>query len=237
MILQTSSKLSTNLAKLSRWALVALALGLVAPALQAQALPSQKAIADSALSLVGRKNLRFEGRSFPWDCSGTVMASLWLAGVDLIAEYQSYPGNGVARLHEIAVRRGLAYDLPLPEIGDIVFWDDTYDKNDDGKWNDPLTHAGIVVAVDPDGTVTYVHHDYRRGIVTARMNLFLPGVRNSPEDGEKQINSPLRMTRDRYIRPSQYLSGQLFAGFGRFHVILDELGFKKPAGTDPPPNP
>ena len=194
-------------------------------AIPAQILPSQKAIAESALSLVGKPNLKFANRSFPWDCSGTVLAALWVAGLDVRGEYGSFGGNGVNRLHEIARQHQIEYDLPLPEIGDIVFWDNTYDKNEDLKWNDELTHTGIIVDVKPDGTITYVHHDYRRGIVTAEMNLFLPDSRDATLlDGTTRIiNSPLRMNKDRYLNPDKWLSAQLFRSFGRFHVLLDEL--------------
>lgn len=203
--------------------------------ISAQMMPSQKAIADAALSLVGRQTLNFNDRHFVWDCSGTVLASLYIAGLDVRSEYGSYNGNGVTRLYEIARHHQIEYDLPLPEIGDIIFWDNTYDKNEDLKWNDLLTHTGIVVDVKADGTVTYVHHDYRRGIVTAEMNLLYSDNREATFiDGTKRvINSPLRMNKDRYLNPSKWLSGQLFRSFGRFHVLLDEINPK--ADVEPAP--
>jgi hypothetical protein len=184
---------------------------------------TQKRIAAEALGLVGRPNLVFTGRSFPSDCSGTVMAALYNAGIDVTEEYGSFDGNGVRRLDRIAVSHGLDYDLPLPELGDVIYWDNTFDKNGDLQWNDELTHTGIVVGVNADGTISYVHYDYRRGIVVAYMNLLYPQSRYGilPDGTKVEINSPLRMNSHRYLNLDQYLSSQLFRGFGRLHQLVN----------------
>lgn len=184
---------------------------------------AQKRIVAEALKLVGRPDLVLPDKTFPWDCSGTVLAALYNAGLDVTREYGSYSGNGVRRLENIASHHELEYDLPLPELGDIIFWDNTYDKNGDLKWNDQLTHTGIVVGVNPDGTISYVHHDYRRGIVIAHMNLFYPESRSGirPDGTKVEINSPMRMDSDRYLNPTQWLSSHLFRSFGRLHKLLN----------------
>lgn len=187
--------------------------------------PAQQAIAREALALVGRKDLKFADRSYSWDCSGTVLAAMWLAGLDLRKEYSAGSGNGVNRLDQISVRHGISYDLPLPEVGDIIFWDNTYDSNENKLWDDVLTHCGIVVGVDADGTIAYVHHDYRRGITVAYMNLIYPEERSKDTGiglGTREINSPMRMNSDRYLNPSKWLSSHLFRSFGRFNYLLAE---------------
>jgi hypothetical protein len=195
----------------------------------------QKQIAEAALGLQGRGDLRLADRSFPWDCSGTALASLWNAGLDLTGEYGAAEGNGVSRLHEIVVRHDLEYDLPLPEIGDLVFWDNTYDRNGDKLWNDPLTHVGVVVGVDSNGTIDYLHHDYRRGIVIAHMNLFYPMSQYGilPDGTRIEINSPLRMSSQRYLNPTRWLSSHLFRSFGRLHLLIDRNALNTAAATIP----
>jgi hypothetical protein len=183
---------------------------------------TQRRIAAEALKLVGRPNLVFANRSFPSDCSGTVLAALYNAGIDVTREYGSFDGNGVRRLDSITASHGLEYNLPLPELGDMIYWDNTYDKNGDLAWNDELTHTGVVVGVNADGTISYVHFDYRRGIVVAYMNLLYPQSRYGilPDGTQIEINSPLRMNSQRYLNPNQYLSSQLFRSFGRLHKLV-----------------
>ncbi len=36
-------------------------------------------------------------------------------------------------------------------LGDLVFFDNTYDRNGDGKFDDRITHVGIVVGFDKEG--------------------------------------------------------------------------------------
>lgn len=71
-------------------------------------------------------------------------------------------------LHFREILPSIAVSRLRPEIGFPMI------RNEDGRWNDELTHAGVVVGVDRDGTITHVHHNYRRGVVTARMNLRAP---------------------------------------------------------------
>jgi hypothetical protein len=100
--------------------------------------------------------------------------------------------------------------LPLP--GDLVFWDNTYDRNGNGRWDDDLTHAGIVVSVDDDGTIHYVHHNYRRGIVVEQMNL------RAPDDTTR--NSAMRM-RGSPDGNGLWLSSHLFRDAGSPYMIAN----------------
>jgi hypothetical protein len=93
--------------------------------------------------------------------------------------------------------------------GDIIFWDNSYDRNGDGRFNDELTHAGIVVAVEDDGTVSYVHHNYRRGVVIASMNPRRPSDTNR--------NSPMRMASQRWDKSAPWLSGELYRAHGALY--------------------
>ncbi len=166
-------------------------------------------VAAAALDLVGERNLTVAGRRFNFDCTGTILAAYYAAGYDLAAGFGAYSGNGVSRLYAMSEDQGtLRYREPL-KPGDIVFWDNSYDRNGDGRWNDELTHAGIIVDVSGDGTVTFVHHNYREGVVTATMNITRPDDQNR--------NSPMRMASHRWRASDPWLSGELYRAHGALY--------------------
>lgn len=177
----------------------------------------QEWIIAAAREVLTTQSTTVGDRTYTYDCTGTILTIFAHAGVFLIDLFPDYSGNGVARLHGIASDYGLLHNRATPEPGDLVFWDNTYDRNLDGSWNDPLTHAGIVLAVDEAGTVEYVHHNYRRGIVTARMNLAAPEVYQDAAGGE--LNSPMRMASQRSANPDLWLSSHLFREFASLHRI------------------
>jgi hypothetical protein len=146
-------------------------------------------------------------REFTADCTGVVMAIHYGAGIDLTPGFRRYTGNGVHRLYRYLDAERLIYTNPPPHIGDIVFWDNTYDRNNNRRFDDPLTHMGLVVDVDFDGSITFVHHNYREGIVFAEMNL------SAPDSWEQ--NAPMRMRGARPRIENRILAGRLFRGFGQ----------------------
>lgn len=163
-----------------------------------------------AEQFLGARRLEVDGVHYRADCTGVVQAIYAYAGIDLRAPLERYAGNGVTRLNSYLNDLGLLYSSPRPAPGDLIFWDNSYDRNGDGLWNDQLTHVGMVVSVDPAGTVTYVHHNYRAGIVLAQMNLLQP---DTVADGEERINSAMRM-RDGKSYP-KWLSSHLYRELGQ----------------------
>ncbi|MCB9762601.1 MAG: YARHG domain-containing protein [Alphaproteobacteria bacterium] len=146
------------------------------------------------------------------DCSGLVYASFEAAGVEPNVRASS------ADLWDQAQADGrIHFDQPAP--GDIAFFDDTYDKDRDGRVNDPRTHVAIVVDVHDDGTIEMINAGVSQGTARLYMNLHSPDVRS--EDG-RDLNSYLGVSgygpddRDR-------LAGQLWAGFAH------------PPGAEPEP--
>jgi len=177
-------------------------------------------LGEGARSLLGATELVVNGRRFSWDCTGTVLAIYWYAGVDLARDFGRYPGGGVNRLYRTLADAGLLYTTREPILGDLVFWDDTYDADGDGKWDDPLTHVGMVMETERDGTVSYIHLNYRRGIVIERMNLREPDVHQRVVAGRVTIvNSPLRMAEAGKAHPDQWLAGQLYRVLGMGYLL------------------
>lgn len=181
-----------------------------------QALTAKESrLVAAARSLVGARAFNFGDRHFLWDCAGTILAIYYRAGYDLTPYFNRVPGNGVTRLYEIAQDHKLIYRTTEPEPGDIIFWDNTYDRNLNRKWDDLLTHAGMVVDTRKDGTIEYIHLNYARGVVIERMNLRHPSVyEESTPLGTVLLNSPMRMRKDVYLNPGVLLAGQLFRNFG-----------------------
>ncbi len=100
---------------------------------------------------------------------------------------------------------------PLP--GDLVFFHNTYDRDQDQRADDWFTLLGVVERVDGDGTVQFISF-FAGKIQRLYLNLDRPSTANA-ELADKVLNSPLR-ERKLSDRPyTSYLSGELFASFGR----------------------
>lgn len=146
---------------------------------------TQEKVVEGAHWALGKTQLNVNGRVFNLDCSGTVMAIYYHAGIDLARDFAKYSGGGTERIFKYLEDKELLYHSDMPSPGDIIFWDNTYDKNGDGQRNDYLTHVGIVVDVEEDGTVSYLHEHYKKGIILEKMNL------KYPDDVER--NAAMRM--------------------------------------------
>jgi len=171
-----------------------------------------------SMELLGQKpnaNVIINGRPFMLDCIGTVSAAYWSAGYDIQKDFGKYEGNGVNRLYKSLLFWAALHKLTIPKPGDIIFWANTYDRNGNGILDDDgITHAGIVVKVDDDGTVSYLHESVTRGVVIAYFNLLHPDVPRSPEG--KIWNSPMYLgsNYDNKKNPPHWLSGDLWTAFG-----------------------
>lgn len=107
--------------------------------------------------------------------------------------------------------RALTYDRAEPQPGDLVFFHNTVDENEDGRQNDWYSLAGVVESVDGSATVTVILPI--EGEVTRRvMNLDRPEVRRA-EGGGAVLNDVLRTKRLDDPPYTQYLAGELYAGF------------------------
>jgi peptidoglycan DL-endopeptidase CwlO len=195
-----------------------------APPLRATADPgivaTRQKLAEGARQLVGRRQVVVRGRTFTPDCTGLVLGIYWYAGIDLGKDFSKYAGGGVTRLYRTLQADGLLYTTSRPLVGDIIFWDNTYDENNDLLWDDPLSHTGMVTAVDQDGTISYIHYHVTRGVVVEKMNLDDPATQSRSENGRmKLINSPLRLAVPGLPHPPLWLAGQLFRNLGLGYLL------------------
>jgi hypothetical protein len=180
----------------------------------------QARLAARGASLMGQGRERFQvaGETFNGDCSGFVEAVYALEGIQLRRILQAAAPrqtSAVAAAWEASGRFGARWSGgEWPSPGDLVFFDDTWDRNGNGRRDDPLTHVGLVEWVDVDGTVTFIHRG-GQGVTRGQLNLRRPDTARTAAG--HAINSFLRL-RASASDDGPALAGQLFAGFGRLGV-------------------
>ncbi len=157
-----------------------------------------QAIADAA-----RAHLRSLPPGFRNDCSGFVMAAHHRAGIPLEGSTRS--------LWALAERGGWLHDGP-PLPGDVAFFDDTYDRNRNGRRDDPLTHVAVVLEVGEDGQILLAHGGTSKGRTLLHMNLRYPHVHRS---GDGTLRNDWLRARTRGDDGPR-LAAELFRGWARF---------------------
>ena len=176
----------------------------------------QHAIAHTASRLVGARTIQTGNRFIAYDCAGVTRAIYLSQGIDLYqGNGQKTHANGVRLIYEHIRAYGRLHRGPTVRPGDLVFFDNTWDFNEDGIQNDPLTHVGIVEGVEPNGTVVFISR-VSNAVERYRMNLREPNAMRA-SDG-RLLNDYLRRKKFGDPLGTGYLTGQLFAGFG----TLDE---------------
>ena len=173
--------------------------------------PMQQKLIDSARWALGKNSLRVNNRQFNLDCTGVVLAIYYRSGIDLAENFSRYQGGGVQRLYAYMDELDLLYRTDYPQPGDLLFWDDTYDHNGDGKINDELTHVGMVVSTDSQGNIRYIHHNYRKGIILAKMNFLQPDDLN--------VNDPMRARNAEEGHAPRWLSSHLLREEARAYKV------------------
>lgn len=141
--------------------------------------------------------------SFRADCSGFVCAVYDHAGGEL-------SGN-TSSMWALAKSTGRVHHRKIPALGDLVFFDNTYDRNKNRRLDDGLTHIGVVIEVLDDGTILIAHSGTSKGRTTLRLNLKHPSQHLSL-DGNV-MNDFLRRKKDSDPRGTKYLAGELWRGF------------------------
>lgn len=178
----------------------------------ARPVAKQGAIARTAAGLVGATAIESQGQPIGYDCAGVTRAIYLAHGIDL---YEGSAGgrnaNGVRLIYEHVRSEGRIHQGPVVHPGDLVFFDNTWDYNGDGRDNDPLTHVGIVEHIEPDGTILFISR-VAEAIERYRMNLAQPHVHRTV-DG-RILNDYMRRKRWSDAKNTRYLTGELFTAFG-----------------------
>jgi hypothetical protein len=170
-------------------------------------------IAAFAASLLGLRKVIVQGRRFASNCSDFVRAVYSIEGIDLY-HWPTRPRGfgGVRSLYALAKSSGGLHFSRSPRAGDLVYFHHTYDFNRNQKVDDYLSHVGVVEKVDGDGTVHYIDYSARR-VRRNQMNLRRPHHWKDPQT-LKRLNSYVRGRKRTDPAGTEYLAGELFAGFG-----------------------
>ncbi|MBH0181919.1 MAG: hypothetical protein HP490_09660 [Nitrospira sp.] len=174
--------------------------------------PSRSTIVQTAATLVGATTITSKGRKIAYDCAGVTRAVFLKHGIDLYETDADDPNaNGVRLIYDHVRRQGILHLGPATQPGDLVFFDNTWDFNGDGEWNDPLTHVGIVEQIEPDGTVVFISR-VADAIQRYRMNLRHPQIHKTA-DG-RILNDYIRRKLPTDPGHLGRLTGELFASYG-----------------------
>lgn len=161
-------------------------------------------LAKIAGDAVGRKPIVVAGVRYRMDCSGVASGIYARAGFPVDVSGRA---PDTRTLFAIVDEKGsIRRNNPLP--GDLVFFDDTYDSNGNGRRDDPLSHVGVVERVEDDGTVVFVHRVGAR-IIRSRLNVANPHARH--DDKGRPLNHYLRAAHG--ATPAR-TTGELFVAYG-----------------------
>lgn len=170
-------------------------------------------IARTAENYAGKKILVSKGKKYRFDCSGLVLATMAANNITIFEKQKvrSKGANGVRIIYDTLkkYKRIYRYDDRV-KIGDLIFFNNTYDKNRNRRLDDFFTHIAIVVGVDKNRTIKYVHRS-SNGIEYGYMNL---RFKHRYKFKGRVVNSFLREQRKFDTRNTKYYSGELFFAFG-----------------------
>jgi len=154
--------------------------------------------------------LEVDGVRFAMSCSELVHAVLVRLGCTG-GPSGSQGKGGTGNIHAWCEKEGLLH-TGLPLVGDLVIFDNTYDRNRNRSNDDDFTHIGIVTGSLEDGTVRFVHVGSGR-VKESHMNLERPGAR--ADSAGNVLNDYVRARKKGDRRGTRYLAGELFRDFCR----------------------
>jgi peptidoglycan DL-endopeptidase CwlO len=163
-------------------------------------------------SLVGQPYAKRDGKSYRGDCSGTTRAIYDSLGISLGYAPANAGDNDATTIYNSVEKNGVLDQKNIAPL-DLVFFDDTYDRNNNGKLDDKLTHVGVVEKILPDKTILFVHF-MGKSIIRSRMNLLYPNLQHHPQSKER-VNHLLRRASKKH---KGFTAAKLFVGFGRFNL-------------------
>lgn len=171
-------------------------------------------VARESLKHLGEVLIDFNGKKYDLDCSGFVrFLFLQYAKVDLdryVIKQSKSKVEAYYNTFEVG-EKGKFKVMP----GDLIFFDNTYDRNRNGVMDDELTHIGLVVGYDRDsGSVVFVNKSKGKPVSLGYVNFNYPDRHYIVREGRSiQVNSYVRDD-----RAAKLLSTQAFRGFGRVPI-------------------
>lgn len=156
-------------------------------------------VPEAARSYIGKRVLKHNGKTYRYDCSGFVSAVYGKVGVSL--------EGSVRHMYDMSKKQGTL--RKEAQIGDLVFFDNTFDANKNGKFDDKLTHIAVIEKIESSGRITMLHIG-SKGVVRIYMNL---NHRDVYKDEQNVIqNSYLRFRKSKKDKKPR-LAGQLWKRF------------------------
>jgi hypothetical protein len=160
----------------------------------------------------GTRFVRIKQKRYRDDCSNVLRIAYDAIGIDLFSEHHLYPSaNGVKLIRKKGETEFASTSSTSAKVGDIIVFDNTFDRNGNGRFDDRDTHAAIVVGVDKDGTIA-LYNRVASGHRVYRMNLRYKDQLRSPRNAHR-INNVLRRVRKSKRKTTPRLTGELFASY------------------------
>lgn len=171
-------------------------------------------IVKYALSFNGKKKF---SKTFNNDCSGfvsMVFNKFDYKFLDVFYSGSVASASMVQTIYIYTQKFGNIFKDKTPKVGDLIFFDNTHDRNKNRKVDDKLTHIAIVIGVEPNGTVHYIHHS-NKGVNIQIMNIQYPDQRFIETNGKKEyVNSYLRARTKKDKSDIPIYSGEMFRAYG-----------------------
>lgn len=142
------------------------------------------------------------------DCSGLIQKIFKKNNIIIFKKQALIPEDptGVKIMYNTLRNYKKIYINPLQvKKGDLIFFSNTYDMNKNNKIDDILTHIGMVIDKDKEGTITFIHSTSKK-IKYDYINL--------KDKHNKKVNSFLRVKHKQDPMGTKYLTGELFTCFG-----------------------
>ena len=160
----------------------------------------------------GTRYVRVGEKRYRDDCSNVLRIAYDAIGIDLFSEHHLFPGaNGVRLIRKKGETSYASSSTTSATVGDIIVFDNTFDRNGNGRFDDKDTHAGIVVGVESDGTVAL----YNR--VASGHRIYWMNLRHKTRiklgPAGRRINNVLRRVKKSKRNETPRLTGQLFASY------------------------
>ena len=170
----------------------------------------RNAIVKSALSYLGKR----DGK----DCSGFVTLINHTNGHPYFLAKELSESFDNARksraMFNLMRKKGDTFDEKrVPNLADLVFFENTERRVSKSKVAENITHVGIVTRIDADGTIEFIHHSNGKNIVDY-MNFNYPKL--TTKEGKKINTYMKRCKSNKGAIRTDCLNIAFFVAYGTF---------------------